>query len=155
MNLMLINVSTRKFGRAVRLPGGDIPSGRGEGRSKSAISRRFVALSAARLAEGMASDLSGLDLLAIQIDRVHIKEERCQVHKARNIIERLPKHLYQPAQRLTHAHSRCAIDLMRCGSSIRQFQALAQGLHNGIICVPYDVTEDVTPQVIPDVLHRV
>lgn len=28
LNLMLMNVSTRKFGRAVRLPGGDIPAER-------------------------------------------------------------------------------------------------------------------------------
>ena len=31
LNLMLINVSTRKFGRAVRLPGGDIPVPPGSG----------------------------------------------------------------------------------------------------------------------------
>lgn len=173
MNLMLINVSTRKFGRAVRLPGGDIPAGKGDGRSKSAVSRRFVALSAAHLAEWMASDLSKLDLLAVQIDGVHIKEElmlvaavgidaegikhplgviegatenaatvralldnlvgrgldpavcrlfivdgakalskairqvfgrhtpiqRCQVHKARNILERLPKHFHASVRR--------------------------------------------------------
>ena len=59
--------STRKFGRAVRLPGGDIPAGKGDGRSKSAVSRRFVALSAAHLAAWMATELSKLDLLAIQI----------------------------------------------------------------------------------------
>src|SRR3982751_19960 len=168
MNLMLINVSTRKFGRAVRLPGGDVPASPGEGRSKSAVSRRFVELSAARMAEWMASDLSKLDVVAIQIDGLHIQEElillgavgidaagdkhplavvegatenaatgqalldnliergldpgvcrlfivdgskalikairrtfgrhtpiqRCQVHKARNIAERLPKHLH-------------------------------------------------------------
>jgi len=75
MNLMLINVSTRKFGRAVRLPDGDVPAGTGDGRSKSAVSRRFVALSAERMAAWMASDLSQLDLLAIQIDGLHIKEE--------------------------------------------------------------------------------
>ena len=75
MNLMLINVSTRKFGRAVRLPGGDVPAVNGDGRSKSAVSRRFVALSAEHMAEWMASDLSPLDLLAIQIDGIHIKEE--------------------------------------------------------------------------------
>ncbi len=75
MNLMLINVSTRKFGRAVRLPGGDVPAAKGDGRSKSAVSRRFVALSAEHMAEWMASDLSSLDLLAIQIDGIHIKEE--------------------------------------------------------------------------------
>lgn len=31
LNLMLMNVSTRKFGRAVRLPGDDIPAERGAG----------------------------------------------------------------------------------------------------------------------------
>jgi hypothetical protein len=51
MNLMLINVSTRKFGRAVRLPGGDVPAAKGDGRSKSAVSRRFVALSAEHMAQ--------------------------------------------------------------------------------------------------------
>ena len=72
MNLMLINVSTRKFRRAVRLPEGDLPIAVGDGTSKSAASRRFVALSAERLAEWMRSDLSKLDLLVIQIDGLHI-----------------------------------------------------------------------------------
>ena len=75
MNLTLINVSTRKFGRAVRLPDGDVPAGRGDSRSKSAVSRRFVELSAARMAEWMSSDLSQLGLLAFQIDGLHIREE--------------------------------------------------------------------------------
>ncbi len=74
LNLMLINVSTRKFGRAVRLPGGDIPATRGSGVSRSAVSRRFVALSAERMKEWMAADLSGLDLLVIQIDGIHIED---------------------------------------------------------------------------------
>ena len=174
MNLMLINVSTRKFGRAVRLPGGDVPASKGAGVSKSAVSRRFVALSEDRLAEWMAADLSKLDLLVIQIDGIHIKEDlillaavgidgngikyplgviegatentavvqslldnliergvdpsvcrlfiidgakaltkairktfgrhtpiqRCQVHKARNIAERLPKHLHSSVRRV-------------------------------------------------------
>ena len=72
MNLMLINVSTRKFRRSVRLPEGDVPAAAGDGTSKSAASRRFVALSAERMAEWMASDLSKLDLLVIQIDGLHI-----------------------------------------------------------------------------------
>lgn len=173
MNLMLLNVSTRKFGRAVRLPAGDVPMPPGDGRSKSAVSRRFVELSAERMAEWMASDLSQLDLLAIQIDGLHIDDElmlvaavgidghgskhplavvegatentatvqalldnliqrgldagvvrlfivdgakalskairrsfgsdipiqRCQVHKGRNIVERLPKHLHASARK--------------------------------------------------------
>jgi len=75
LNLMLINVSTRRFGRAVRLPEGDISAAKGTGVSKSAVSRRFVALSAERMAEWMAADLSKLDLLIIQIDGLHIEED--------------------------------------------------------------------------------
>jgi hypothetical protein len=41
MNLMLINVSTRKLRRAVRLPEGDLPVIAGDATSKSAASRRF------------------------------------------------------------------------------------------------------------------
>lgn len=75
MNLMLINVSTRKLRRAVRLPEGDLPAVSGDGTSKSAASRQFVALSAARMAGWMTADLSQLDLLAIQIDGLHVGDE--------------------------------------------------------------------------------
>ena len=44
MNLMLINVSTRKLRRAVRLPEGDLPAITGDGTSKSAASRVHGAL---------------------------------------------------------------------------------------------------------------
>jgi putative transposase len=74
MNLMLINVSTRKFRRAVRLPEGDVPAPAGAGVSKSAASRHFVALSAARMKEWMGADLSGLDIMVVQIDGIHISE---------------------------------------------------------------------------------
>jgi transposase-like protein len=75
MNLMLINVSTRKFRRAVRLPEGDVPAAQGAGVSKSATSRRFVALSAARMKEWMGSDLGHLDIMVVQIDGIHIAED--------------------------------------------------------------------------------
>lgn len=74
MNLMLINVSTRKFGRAVRLPEAGVSAEAGSGLSKSAVSRRFKALTEARLAGWMASDLSQLDLLVIQIDGLHLDD---------------------------------------------------------------------------------
>jgi putative transposase len=173
MNLMLINVSTRKIRRAVRLPEGDVPAPAGAGVSKSAASRHFVALSAARMREWLGSDLSALDLLVVQIDGIHITEhlvlvaaigidgegvkhplglvegatenaavvqalvdsligrgldpalprlfiidgskalakairrsfgrhtpiQRCQIHKARNIMERLPKTLHASVRR--------------------------------------------------------
>jgi putative transposase len=75
LNVMLINVSTRKFGRAMCLPEGDVPPQTGAGLSKSAASQRFVALSAERMKEWMASDLSKLDLLVIQIDGIHIADD--------------------------------------------------------------------------------
>jgi putative transposase len=67
-------VSTRKFRRAVRLPEGDIPAPAGAGVSKSAASRHFVALSTERMQTWMGADLSGLDLLVVQIDGIHITE---------------------------------------------------------------------------------
>ena len=76
MNLMLINVSTRKFRRAVRLPEGDVPAPAGSGVSKSAASRHFVVLSAARIAGvDVASDLSSLTCLVVQIDGIHMTGE--------------------------------------------------------------------------------
>jgi transposase-like protein len=75
MNQMLINVSTRRFKRSVRLPEGDVPASDGAALSKSATSRRFVALSAARMKEWMESRLDNLDLLVIQIDGIHMDED--------------------------------------------------------------------------------
>ncbi len=75
MNQMLINVSTRKFKRSVRLPEGDVPAADGAGLSKSATSRRFVALSTGRMKEWMSTRLDALDLLVIQIDGIHMAED--------------------------------------------------------------------------------
>ena len=52
LNLMVLNVSTRKYHRAVRLPEGDLAKARGDGTSKSAVSRRFVALSRKKMKPG-------------------------------------------------------------------------------------------------------
>jgi putative transposase len=75
MKEMLINVATRKFARSVRLPEGDVPGPAGAGLSKSAASRRSIALSAVRMKDWMVSDLSGLDLLVIQIDGIHMDKD--------------------------------------------------------------------------------
>jgi putative transposase len=109
MNLMLINVSTRKLKRAVRLPEGDLQAVTGDGTSKSAASRRFVALSAERMAEWMASDLSQLDLPVIQIDGLHIGNDLVLVGalvstaKATNI--RLASSKERPRTRPSYRHS--------------------------------------------------
>jgi hypothetical protein len=75
MNQILINILTRKFQRSVRLPEGDVPGNKGAGLSKSAASRHFVALLAAPLKEWMASDLSSLNLLVIQIDGIRMDKD--------------------------------------------------------------------------------
>lgn len=67
-NQMLIGVTTRKYRRSVRLPEGDLAGVAVRATAKSSVSRRFVALSAAKLKEWLSADLSGLDLLVIQID---------------------------------------------------------------------------------------
>ena len=74
LNLMVLNVSTRKYRRAVRLPEGDVPGVCGDGTSKSAVSRRFVALSRKKMRHWLSADLSDLDLLVIQIDGLHVGE---------------------------------------------------------------------------------
>jgi len=65
---MLIGVTTRKYAGSVRLPDGDLAGQAKRATAKSSVSRRFVALSAAKLKEWLSADLSGLDLLVIQID---------------------------------------------------------------------------------------
>ena len=47
--------------------------------SKSAVSRRFVAATESALAEILAADLSGLDLVALMIDGVHFADHLCVV----------------------------------------------------------------------------
>src|SRR5258705_3117110 len=218
MNLMLINVSTRKFRRA------------GSGVSKSAASRHFVALSAARMQEWMASDLSKLDLLVIQIDGIHMVEDlilvaaigvdaqgdkhplgliegatanaatvqapianlvergvdpavprlfiidgakalskairrtfggaaaiqRCQVHKARNIMERLPKSLHASVRRVL----RQAWELDDADKAEKLIRNLAQRLErdwsgvSGSILEGIDEILTVTRLGLPKELRR-
>ena len=230
MNQMLINVATRKFARSVRLPAGDVPAPVGAGLSKSAASRRFVALSAARLKEWMASDLSGLDLLVIQIDGIHMDDDlilvaalgvdakgdkhplglaegatenaatvqalidnlvergldptvprlfiidgakaltkairrtfgaaaaiqRCQVHKARNIMERLPKSLHASVRRVL----RQAWELDDADKAEKLLRNLAQRLErdwsgvSGSILEGIDEILTVTRLRLPKELRR-
>jgi putative transposase len=75
MNLTLINGSTRELRRAVRLPRGRSAGERRMATRSRRRRARFVALTAERLAAWMASDLSKLDLLVIQIDGLHVGTE--------------------------------------------------------------------------------
>ena len=74
VNLMVMNVATRQFGRAVRLPEARVPAQVGSGLSKSAVSRRFKALTQAHFNDWMGSDLSEHDIIAIQIDGLHLDD---------------------------------------------------------------------------------
>ena len=60
-------------------PVGEQVESRGRPTSKSAVSRRFVAATETALAELLAADLSGLDLVALMIDGVHFGEHLCVV----------------------------------------------------------------------------
>ena len=73
-NQMLIGVATRKYARSVRLPDGDLAGQARRATTKSSVSRRFVALSTAKLKEWQAADLSALDLLVIQIDGLRVDD---------------------------------------------------------------------------------
>src|ERR1700758_3395382 len=230
MNLMLLNVSTRKFRRAVRLPEDAVPAPAGSGLSKSAASRHFVALSSARLQEWLAADLSRLDVLVVQIDGIHIREDlvlvaaigidgegikhplallegatenaavaqalidsliargldpavprlfiidgskalsrairrsfgretaiqRCQIHKARNIMERLPKGLHASVRRAL----RQAWELDDAAKAERLIPNLAQRLERDAPGVSGSLLEGleeiltVTRLGLPDELRR-
>jgi len=66
---MVIGVSTRKYARS--LEDVDVKT---RGASKSAVSRRFVALTGAQLGELMKADLKGIDLAALMIDGIAMGE---------------------------------------------------------------------------------
>ncbi len=168
LNLMVLNVSTRKYRRAVRLPEGDLPGVGGDGHLEVGGFPAFRG-AVAQEDEGLGSPRISreLDLLVIQIDGLHVGDhvlmaaigvdgtgdkhvlavvegatentvvvqalldnlvgrgldptvprlfivdgakalskairntfgvaaaiQRCQIHKGRNIIERLPEHLH-------------------------------------------------------------
>jgi hypothetical protein len=57
-----IGRSTRKYARSVRLSDGDLASRAKRATTKSLVSRRFVALSTAKLKDWLAIDLSGLSI---------------------------------------------------------------------------------------------
>lgn len=72
----------------------------GDGTSKSAASRRFVALSQERLEAWLASDISKLDLLIIQIDGLHVAEEIVLIG-AMGIDGKGDKHILGPVEGAT------------------------------------------------------
>ena len=70
--MALMGVSKRNARRVCRFPGSGVPEDSGAGLTKSSVFRCFKALTQATFEEWMASDLSGLDLIAIQMDGFHL-----------------------------------------------------------------------------------
>jgi putative transposase len=78
MARMLAKLSTRRYAVGLE-PMGEKVTALSRSTSKSAVSRRFVALTESALAELMAADLSELDLVAIMVDGVHFAQHLCVV----------------------------------------------------------------------------
>jgi transposase-like protein len=66
---MLVGVATRQYARSLEPLGPELAS---RGTSKSAVSRRFVAKTAAQLAAWQSTPLEALDLVGLLIDGVHL-----------------------------------------------------------------------------------
>jgi transposase-like protein len=75
---MLGGLSTRRYPAGLEPVGGQVEQA-ASGTSKSAISRRFVAMTHTALAELLSADLSELDLVCLMIDGVHFGEHTCVV----------------------------------------------------------------------------
>jgi putative transposase len=67
------------LGAVVLEPVGEQVAEKSSATSKSTVSRRFVAMTETALAELLAADPSGLDLVALMIDGVHLAESCCLV----------------------------------------------------------------------------
>jgi transposase-like protein len=78
MERMLAGVSTRRYPVALEPVGHEVTSA-SQSTSKSAVSRRFVAMTETALVDLLAKDLSGLDLVALMIDGVHFADHLCVV----------------------------------------------------------------------------
>jgi transposase-like protein len=78
MERMLAGVSTRRYPVALE-PVGDEVTAASKSTSKSAVSRKFVAMTEHALVDLLAADLSGLDLVALMIDGVHFADHLCVV----------------------------------------------------------------------------
>ena len=89
MERMLAGLSTRRYPIGLE-PVGDQVTAAARSTSKSAVSRKFVAMTETALAELLTADLSALDLVALMIDGVHFGESVCVV--ALGIDEQGTKH---------------------------------------------------------------
>ena len=78
MEKMLAGLSTRRYPAGLEPVGMQVEQ-TARSTSKSAVSRRFVERTETALAELMAGDLSGLELVALMVDGVHFAGHLCVV----------------------------------------------------------------------------
>ena len=78
MERMLGGLSTRRYPVGLE-PVGDQVEQTSRSTSKSAVSRKFVAMTETALADLLARDLSSLDLVAVMIDGVYFADHLCVV----------------------------------------------------------------------------
>ena len=71
LETIAVGVTTRKYPRTLEPLPADVPE---RAVSKSAVSRRFVALTSARLATWLATPLDGLDIRVVLIDGLHFRD---------------------------------------------------------------------------------
>jgi putative transposase len=75
---MLAKLSTRRYRHGLEPVGSQVEHA-ATGTSRSAVSRRFVAATEHALAQLLAADLSGLDLVALMLDGIRVAEHTCVV----------------------------------------------------------------------------
>jgi putative transposase len=75
---MLAKLSTRRYPAGLEPVGGQVERA-ATGTSRSAVSRRFVARTERALAELLAQDLTGLDLVALLVDGIRVADHTCVV----------------------------------------------------------------------------
>ncbi len=78
MERMLAGVSTRRYPVALE-PVGELVVTEARSTSRSAVSRKFVAMTEHALVDLLARDLSEVDLVALMIDGVHFADHLCVV----------------------------------------------------------------------------
>jgi putative transposase len=78
VSAMLAKLSCRRYEQCLEPVGAQVAA-RSRGTTKSAVSRRFVMATETALAELLAQDLSGLDLVVIMIDGVNFAGHCCVV----------------------------------------------------------------------------
>ncbi len=78
MEKMLAGLSTRRYPVDLEPVGIEVEQ-TARSTSKSAVSRRFVVATQTALAQLMAADLSGVELVALMVDGVHFADHLCVV----------------------------------------------------------------------------